>query len=258
MSKYSICITHYNNASTLRKSLESILNQIDEQFEVIVVDNRSNDGSERILQEYVEKGKIKLITKKCSRGKGRQIGFENSSGEYIISNLDMDDIYWPKLSQLLNFYHESCEGSLLRIVPGVITIAPQKILTMLGGWHDLQYDEDRDLLSRAAKAGLYRWTIFPLLRAITSHPERRSLLGKLRHRYITYRERIRIGRKIFADKEPTSVKQKLIALVAMVGALFYESYKDSFNITFLHLDSRYFIPSGFQPYDVEILKRRLK
>jgi len=67
--KYSICITNYNNKETISECINSILNQIDSRFEIVVVDNMSNDGSERILSEMAELGTIHLIRMKCSRGK---------------------------------------------------------------------------------------------------------------------------------------------------------------------------------------------
>lgn len=69
-SKYSILITNYNTVDTIKQSLESILSQIDNNFEVIVVDNKSKDGSEKILKEFEKQGKIKVISIKCSRGRG--------------------------------------------------------------------------------------------------------------------------------------------------------------------------------------------
>jgi len=45
--------------------------------------------SSEFYQDYAQKGDIKLIVEKCSRGKGRQIAFKNSTGKYIIANLDI-------------------------------------------------------------------------------------------------------------------------------------------------------------------------
>ena len=55
---YSICITHYNNAPVIERALERIVSQTDDDFEIIVADNMSNDGSEKVLQEYAKKKKI--------------------------------------------------------------------------------------------------------------------------------------------------------------------------------------------------------
>jgi glycosyltransferase involved in cell wall biosynthesis len=110
MPKYSICITNYNGGPSIESSLRSILGQLDDRFEIIVVDNLSTDGSREVLRESGASGKLKVIERKCSRGKGLQIAFENAAGEYIISGLDFGDTYRPRLSSFLDFYHTKCEG----------------------------------------------------------------------------------------------------------------------------------------------------
>ena len=57
--KYSICITNYNTASTLEKSISSILAQMEESYEIVVVDNFSQDGSESILKTLSTQGRIR-------------------------------------------------------------------------------------------------------------------------------------------------------------------------------------------------------
>ena len=61
-------------------------------MEFIVCDSRSIDGIPEILNEYHSFFReFKIISKKCSRGVGRQMAFENSSGKYIIQiDLDLD------------------------------------------------------------------------------------------------------------------------------------------------------------------------
>ena len=105
--KYSVCITQYNDAPTLRRSIDAVLNQVDENFEVVVVDQRSTDGSRQILQEYADKGKIRLFDMRVrNRGLGRESAFEGSRGRYIISGMDTDDLAIPgRLARLLDFYH---------------------------------------------------------------------------------------------------------------------------------------------------------
>lgn len=247
--KYSICITCRNEAKTIRASLESILNQIDDRFEVIVVDSESTDGTLEILKEYVERGKIKLIVKKCSRGRGRQIAFENSSGEYVISNLDMDDIIAPKLNELIEFYHRKCEGRLLLAISNTldrgaqnIVILPRSLLLRIGGWRNLLYSEDWDLWSRAAKIGSYCFTSFNLIERLGTHPERRKLLKKLRLRLIQYVDRYRLGRRVISKDEHINTVQRLVLLLARFISLFMESYKDDFNVHFEPYDSSYYIP----------------
>lgn len=232
--KYSICITQYNDAATIMRSLESILVQIDLNFEVIVVDSLSNDGSYEILEEYSRKGSIRLFQEKCSRGTGRQIAFQKSKGEYIIANMDMDDIFAPELSGALSLYHENCEGKLLRIArprssfhSGSITIAPKSLISRLGGWRDLQRSEDVDLFCRSAKEGAYLWADFPLVSEFSKHQERKELADRIKHRYTSYRDNIRIGRG-----DPVDIRKLPIYLAARIGAALKGSLADPFNTTF--------------------------
>src|SRR6266852_6175844 len=126
---YSICITTYNAAKTITGSLGSLLSQIDDRFELIVVDNVSTDGSLGVLRKLADQGKIGLIALRCSRGKGRQVAFEHSTGRTVISGLDTDDIFEPVLEKLLSCYERRLPGRVLRVVnsqkQGAVTIAPR-------------------------------------------------------------------------------------------------------------------------------------
>ena len=106
--------------------MDSLLSQTDESFEVVVADQKSTDGSRRILQEYADSGKIRLFDMQVrNRGLGREFAFENSRGRYIISGMDTDDIAIPgRLRILLDFYHSKCEGNLLRLQWSGVVVAP--------------------------------------------------------------------------------------------------------------------------------------
>ena len=58
----SIIIVNYNNAQYLSKSINSVLKQKYKYKEIIVVDDKSNDNSIKILKRY--EGKIKVIKNK--------------------------------------------------------------------------------------------------------------------------------------------------------------------------------------------------
>ena len=93
--KLSIITINYNNASGLRKTIESVVNQTSLEFEYIVIDGASTDGSVEIIKEY--KGKITFWVSEPDNGiynamnKGIKIAngeycqFLNS-GDYIIAN----------------------------------------------------------------------------------------------------------------------------------------------------------------------------
>jgi glycosyltransferase involved in cell wall biosynthesis len=245
--KYSICITHYNNAGTVRDSLDSLLKQLDDTFEVVVVDNMSNDGSQVILEQYENMGAVRLIKARCSRGRGRQIAFMNSVGEYVVSNLDMDEVFSPSLTSFLDFYHNRCEGNVLAVVPREggrgpnVTLAPRSVLTEIGGWRDLQYGEDWDVWSRAASIGKYRWTTFPLVNRLDKHEDRRTQAGRFKYRLGKYRDELRLGRDVLGSEGRTTAAQRAALLLARLAAPFYESYANEFNRTFDCTDPRHFV-----------------
>lgn len=231
--------------TTVKQSLDSILNQINESYEIVVVDNKSTDGSLRILRDYAREGKIKLFEKKCSRGKGRQIAFEKSIGNYVISNLDLDDIFKPKLLELVDIYHSRCEGNLLRATMDedptrwaqTVTIAPRDLLFLLGGWPNLQLFEDWYLWARAAKLNKFSWTVFPLAMNETFHPERKTPRGKLMFRYHRYRESMRLGWTIsFSKGEKVWMAQRVTKALAQMSLLFLESYKGTVDLLFQPFD----------------------
>jgi glycosyltransferase involved in cell wall biosynthesis len=250
--KYSICITCKNNIDTVEASLESILNQANDEFEVVVVDAKSNDGTLEVLRNYAKKGYIKLLVKKCSRGKGRQTAFENSNGDYIIANMDLDDIFAPKLQALMRFYHAKCEGKILATIQANPsegkffpnpTLGGRILIEKLGGWRDLQYAEDWDLWSRAAKMGRYAWTVFTVVKIANPHLERRHTMSTLMFRFYKYRGLLRLGRGVFDKKENTKLDQKLVLAAAKIAAFCKTNFRDDFNKTFDPQDPKYYVPA---------------
>ena len=95
-SLVSIIIPVFNRAVLVRNTLDSILAQTFKNWECIVVDDGSTDGTWKVLKKYVEKDRrIKCYQRSNSRPKGanscRNIGFEKSTGDYIIW-FDSDDL----------------------------------------------------------------------------------------------------------------------------------------------------------------------
>jgi len=221
--------------------LNSLVTQIGDDYEVVVVDNFSKDGTFEILQKYKDDPRIKLLQRRCNRGLGRQTAFEHSSGDYVISNLDMDDIFLPTLPQFVQFYHLKCDGKVLLANAGVgvttqnVTMSPRDLLKDLGGWRDLQWSEDWDLWCRAAKASRYAWTVFKLVDVGNQHLDRRAATKKMRVRYSLYRDMLRVGRRPFSKGEHVNLSQRLAYFFALLSARLSLSYEDNFK--------------NFDPYD---------
>lgn len=87
MPKFSIIIPVYNVEEYIEKCLDSVFNQTEKDFEVIVV----NDGTRDKSMDIVKKYQVKIINQKNQGlSAARNKGVEEASGEYIIF-LDSDD-----------------------------------------------------------------------------------------------------------------------------------------------------------------------
>lgn len=86
--RVSVVVPCYNSTRTIRICIESILTQREDDYEVIVVDDASTDGSLSILKEYP---RIKVVPLNKNRGPSfaRNVGVRESSGEILIF-LDSD------------------------------------------------------------------------------------------------------------------------------------------------------------------------
>lgn len=90
----SILMANYNYRNYLGAAIQSVINQTYSNWELIVVDDGSMDGSSEIIKNFVKQDKrIKLIEKK-NEGVAIALNraFESSQGE-IVCLLDSDDIY---------------------------------------------------------------------------------------------------------------------------------------------------------------------
>ena len=93
MVKISIIIPIYNSQNYLRDCLKSIKPNLQSKFEVILINDNSNDGSLKICKNFVKKFKnSQLINLKKTKGvsNARNIGINVSKGEFICF-LDSDD-----------------------------------------------------------------------------------------------------------------------------------------------------------------------
>ena len=89
----SVIIPIYNCEKLLPRCLESILSQSYSDYEVLLVNDGSTDGTAMVCNEYVakSKGKFRYIEKNNSGvSSARNIGLNNAKGEYICF-VDADD-----------------------------------------------------------------------------------------------------------------------------------------------------------------------
>ena len=91
--KVSVIIPAYNAEDYIRRCLDSIINQVYKNLEIIVIDDSSTDNTKQIIKEYSEKDS-RIIPFYSSLNKGvsasRNIGLKAATGDYIMF-VDSDD-----------------------------------------------------------------------------------------------------------------------------------------------------------------------
>jgi glycosyltransferase involved in cell wall biosynthesis len=108
---FSIVIPFYNRFQLVKETIRSVIEQRNQDMEIILVDDGSNDGSSAMLDEaYGQHPGIKIIHQSnLERAAARNRGFNESSGAYVVF-LDSDDLMLPDHLETLYIKIKSLNG----------------------------------------------------------------------------------------------------------------------------------------------------
>ena len=98
----SVIMPVFNAEPTLRKSVESVLQQTLTTLELVLVDDCSSDGSVRIMREYAAHDRrVKIVSQPANAGvaEARNAGLRAASGSHV-AFLDSDDWWDPRKLEL--------------------------------------------------------------------------------------------------------------------------------------------------------------
>ena len=156
--KISIVMAVYNKAPYLRESIESVIKQSFQDFELICIDAGSTDDSLLILQEYGSKDPRIIVHSTIYTAipaVTKNYGLDRSKGEYIFI-LDADDYLSPDALQ--NMYSKAKEATADAVIPDLQTVSekgknlPSKIIGLKG-------NRNVTLTDREAVTESLDWTI---------------------------------------------------------------------------------------------------
>jgi len=171
----SVIMPVYNRQSYIQRAITSVFNQTYNNWELIVVDDGSQDYSPFIAENFVLiSEKVKLILQEHKHlPSAKNNGIRNSSGDFI-TFLDSDDEYKPdhielRVKYLLNnSYVDLIHGGihiigdefvpdkdnpnelihLSKCVIGSTFFGRRKVFIDSGGFKDLSYSEDSEFFER--------------------------------------------------------------------------------------------------------------
>lgn len=106
---FSVIIPVHNRATTIRRCLDSCLSQDFEDYEIIVVDDASEDDSVAVVETYLPNTHLKLVKSKknCGVCASRGLGVKHACGRWIMF-IDSDDSFHPGAFQTI--YEETSKA----------------------------------------------------------------------------------------------------------------------------------------------------
>jgi len=117
MNKISIITINYNERDGLKKTIQSVVSQTLAEFEYIVIDGNSSDGSKKVIEEY--KDKIDHAVSEPDSGiyNAMNKGIRAAKGDYVLFMNSGDCFYkldtLEKAAQLIDGGHGIYYGDLI-------------------------------------------------------------------------------------------------------------------------------------------------
>ena len=123
----SVIVPVYKAQDTIRKCLDSIINQTLSDWEMVIVDDGSPDESGKICDEYATRdSRIRVVHKEnAGVSAARQTGLDAAKGEYVI-HADPDDWVDPNMLEEL-FRTAVLEGADMVICDWIVEVGGKAI-----------------------------------------------------------------------------------------------------------------------------------
>ncbi|MGG2066117.1 glycosyltransferase [Bacillus sp. S14(2024)] len=141
----SVVIAAYNEEKVIAKTIRSILDSDYHDFEIIIVDDGSKDGTSKAIQEAFHKHPKVCLIQKENGGKSSamNLGFQKSRGEIVIS-LDADTIIAQDAISLMVRHFEDHN---VAAVSGNVKVGNRR--NLLTTWQHVEYITGFNLERRA-------------------------------------------------------------------------------------------------------------
>ncbi len=113
MTFFSVIVPTYNRARLIRRTIDSVVAQNFEDWELIIVDDGSTDDTEAVVRSF-DSEKIRYFKKvNEERGAARNYGLEQARGKYV-NFFDSDDLMYPQhLEQAYRYLRKSSPPRVL-------------------------------------------------------------------------------------------------------------------------------------------------
>ena len=103
--KFTIVTPSYNQSKFIRNTIDGVLGQTHKNFEYIVVDGASTDGTDEILKEYSSRLSRVIIEPDDGQTDAINKGFSSATGE-IFAYINSDDYYFKDTLEIVAQYFD--------------------------------------------------------------------------------------------------------------------------------------------------------
>ena len=127
----SVVMSVYNGEAFLPEAIESILGQTLREFEFLVIDDGSKDGTAEILGGYASRDRRVRVVRHENKGRvtSLNVGIGLATGKYI-ARMDADDVAMPyRLAEQIEFMERHPEVGLLGGAVELISVTGQVVKT---------------------------------------------------------------------------------------------------------------------------------
>ena len=93
--KYSIITINFNNKEGLRKTIESVIHQTYQDYEFIIIDGASTDGSKEVIKEYDKRIDYWISEQDNGVYQAMNKGIVKATGDYLIF-MNSGDCFYQK------------------------------------------------------------------------------------------------------------------------------------------------------------------
>ena len=104
--KYSIITINYNNKEGLRRTIESVISQTSKDFEYLIIDGGSTDGSVEIIKKYADHINYWCTEKDKGIYNAMNKGIAQAKGDYMVFMNSGDCFHTPDVLELMFYYKE--------------------------------------------------------------------------------------------------------------------------------------------------------
>ena len=118
MPKISVIVSVYNAISTIERCLNSILEQSFGDFELLIIDDGSTDGTEMICDDYAKMDSRVTVYHQENSGisASRELGIQMAKGKYSI-HADSDD--WMAKGMLEALYSKALSSMWMVLLQSI-------------------------------------------------------------------------------------------------------------------------------------------